>query len=59
MKVVVIILVVLFAALFVVIPIVEKYGRKYSQEELSKMSRYFLPVIGVMLVLQLLVYLFK
>ncbi len=59
MKVVFIILVVLFAALFVIVPLVEKYGKRHSPEELGKISRYAMALIALILVLQLILFMFK
>lgn len=45
---------VLFLALFVVIPLVEKHGKKHSPEELSKLSRWIMPLMGLILVASLI-----
>lgn len=59
MKVVFGILAILFLALIIIVPLVEKYGKSYSQEEVSKISRWVLPLIGLLLVVQLLAFIFK
>lgn len=45
---------VLFLALFIVIPLVEKHGKRHSPEELSKISRWVWPLMGVILLAQLI-----
>lgn len=49
---------VLFLALIVVIPLVERFGKKYSAEEVSKISRWVMPLMGLLLLIQGLRYLF-
>lgn len=49
-----IILGLLFLALFVVVPLVEKHGKRHTPEELNKITRWIWPLVGIMLVLQLL-----
>lgn len=44
-----IILAVLFLALFIIIPLVEKKGKRYSPEELQKLSRWIYPLMGLIL----------
>lgn len=51
------ILAVLFLALVVIIPLVERYGKSYSGEALSKLTRWIIPLILVLMVMQLLRYL--
>lgn len=51
------ILAVLFLALVVIIPLVERYGKSYSGEDLSKLTRWIIPLILVLMVMQLLRYL--
>lgn len=55
---VLIILGVLFLALIVLIPLVERFGKKYSSEEVSKISRWIIPLMGLLLLIQGLRYLF-
>lgn len=52
-----IVLGVLFLALFIVIPLVERYGKQYSPSDLSKLSRWIFPLLLVLMVLQALRYL--
>ncbi|GLR69526.1 hypothetical protein [Agaribacter marinus] len=49
-----IILGVLFVALFVLIPLIEKSNLRMSDEKTSKISRYILPLIAVVLIIQLI-----
>ena len=44
-----IILAVLFLALFIIIPLVEKKGKRHSPEELQKLSRWIYPLMGLIL----------
>ncbi|BDX06275.1 hypothetical protein [Planctobacterium marinum] len=44
----------LFLALFIVVPLVEKHGKRHTPEELNKITRWIWPLVGIMLVLQLL-----
>jgi len=50
---------VLFLALIILVPLIERFGPRMSNEEQSKLSRYILPLLAVGLVLQLLFYMFK
>ena len=38
---------VLFLALFVVVPLVEKHGKRHSPEELGKLSRWIMPLMAI------------
>jgi len=49
---------VLFLTLFILIPLIERFGRQYSPEELSKLSRWVLPLILVLMLLQAIRYFF-
>ena len=49
-----IILGVLFLALIIVIPLVEKYAPKGESRDYSKVTRWIIPLLMVLLVLQLL-----
>lgn len=51
---VIIILAVLFAALFIVIPLVERSKFRMSNEEVGKISRWIWPLVGILLVIQLI-----
>lgn len=50
---------ILFISLIVITPIVERFGPKTSEAQTSKISRWILPLIAFLMVLQLLAYLFK
>lgn len=49
---------VLFLALFIIIPLVERYGKRHSPEELGKLTRWIFPLIMVLMVLQAVRYFF-
>lgn len=49
-----IILAVLFATLFLVIPLIEKSKVRISDEETSKISRWIWPLIMILLITQLI-----
>ncbi|GAA6183109.1 MULTISPECIES: hypothetical protein [Alteromonadaceae] len=53
---VLIILGVLFISLLVVIPLLERSNFRLSSEQMSKMSRWILPLLVVMVVIQLIMY---
>ncbi|MCC2615305.1 hypothetical protein LJ739_03505 [Aestuariibacter halophilus] len=55
---VVIILAVLFAALFIVIPLIERSKLRISAEDSAKISRWILPLVAILLVVQLLRHVF-
>lgn len=46
------ILAVLFATLFVLVFLLERFGKTHSQEDLSKLQRIILPLIGLIFLLQ-------
>ena len=48
------ILLVLFIALVVVVPLVERFGKPHSNQEISKIARWVLPLMMLLLVLQAL-----
>ena len=48
------ILLVLFVALVVIVPLVERFGKSYSNQEISKIARWVLPLMMLLLVLQAL-----
>lgn len=52
------ILAVLFLALVIIIPLVERFGQRYSPEELGKITRWFFPLLLLLMVLQALRYFF-
>jgi H+/Cl- antiporter ClcA len=49
---------ILAIALLIIIPILEKHGRAYTQEETKKLSRWIMPLVALLLVIQILVYYF-
>jgi len=51
------IIVLLFAALAIIIPLLEKYGSEPSPEKLQRLSRWFVPLIALALILQGIKYL--
>lgn len=53
---VLIILGVLFVALLVVVPLLERSSFRLSPEQLSKMGRWILPLLIIMVALQLIMY---
>lgn len=48
------ILITLFVALIVIVPLVERFGPRMSDQSVSKLSRYILPLVALLLVIQLL-----
>jgi chromate transport protein ChrA len=50
MPVIVIILAILFATLIIGIPLIEKYSKEKSSEELQKITRYMTPLMIVLLI---------
>jgi hypothetical protein len=55
---VLIILGVLFLALFIIIPLVEKSGLRVSNETSSKLARIILPLVAIAIIIQIFVYFF-
>jgi len=53
-----IILGVLFLALIVIVPLIEKSGVKMSDEATSKVSRFIWPLIAIVLAVQMFTYFF-
>lgn len=47
-----IILGVLLIALVVIIPLVERFGKRYSQEEIHRLTRWFFPLLLLLMLLQ-------
>lgn len=56
---VLIILAVLFGALFIVIPLIERSKMRISDEDTAKWSKWIWPLMGILLVAQLLRMLFS
>jgi hypothetical protein len=50
MSVLIIILAILFASLFILIPLLEKYGKEKSPEELQKITRLLPPLMVVLFI---------
>ena len=50
MTVLVGIIVILFATLFLLVPILEKHGRERSPEELQKISRWMMPLMVIIII---------
>ncbi len=40
----------LFASLFIIIPLLEKYGKESSPEELQKITRWMTPIMTIMII---------
>lgn len=57
--VIIYIIAILFIALFVVVPLIEKFGPNMSEEETQKYRRFILPAFGILIVLQIIVYFVK
>lgn len=53
-----IILGVLFLALIIIVPLIERSKTRISQQDISKISRWILPLVMIALVLQLIRYMF-
>jgi hypothetical protein len=49
-----IILVVLFVALLVIIPLVEKYAPRGENRDLNKIARWIIPLMALLIVMQML-----
>ena len=50
MNVLIIILAILFATLFILVPLLEKYGKERTPEELHKISRLLAPLMIIALI---------
>ncbi len=48
----------LFLALFLIVPLVERFGKKHSKQELHKITRWIMPLLMLLLILQALRYFF-
>lgn len=53
------ILAILFVALFVLVKVLENSKMQISDESTSKLSRWFIPLVGVLLVVQLIMMAFR
>lgn len=49
---------IVFLSLIILVPLIERFGPRMSSESLGKLSRYFLPLIALLLVLQILNHIF-
>ena len=47
---------VLFLALLVVVPLLERFGKPQDEQKISSMSRWILPLFALLAVLQLILY---
>lgn len=52
------VLAVLFLLLFIIVTLLEKYGRRHSPEDMAKWSRWIIPLIALVMVLQAVRYFF-
>ena len=50
MGVLVMILAILFATLFVLLPLLKKYGKEKSPEELHNISRWITPLMAILII---------
>lgn len=48
---------ILFISLIIIVPLVERFGPKTSDTQTRKISRWILPLVAALLVLQLIVHL--
>lgn len=55
---VLILLGVLFLALIIIVPLVEKSGLRVSSETSSKLARIILPLVAIMIIIQIFMYMF-
>lgn len=53
---VLIILAVLFIALVVIVPLIERSNFRMSGEQMAKMGRWILPLLVIMVIIQLVMY---
>ncbi|MBD3655088.1 MULTISPECIES: hypothetical protein [Marinobacter] len=58
MQTLLIILAVLFAALFVLVPLLEKFSPKGKPQDYRRLSRFIFPLLALLIVLQLIAYYF-
>ena len=55
---VLIILGLLFLSLIIVVPLIERSKTRFSQEEVAKISRWIWPLVMILLIVQLIRYMF-
>ena len=48
----ILIIILLFAALLIIVPLLEKHGSEPSPEKLQRLSRWIVPLVALALVLQ-------
>lgn len=48
----------LFLALVIIVPLVERFGKRHTPEELGKITRWIFPLIMFLMVLQAIRYFF-
>lgn len=53
------ILAILFVSLYVLVKVLENSKMRISDESTSKLSRWFMPLVGVLLVVQLVMMVFR
>lgn len=56
MKALLIILAVLFVTLFIAIPLIERFSPNNSGEQTQRMSRWVMPLLLIMMVVQAILY---
>lgn len=49
---------VLFLALFILVPLMEKFGTAFNSQQLSKLSRIILPLVALLVAVQVIHYFF-
>lgn len=49
---------VLFLALIIFVPLIERFGPRMSEQDVGKISRFVLPLMAIVLILQLLRFIF-
>lgn len=49
----------LFVALIILVPLLEKFGPRVSSAEAGKITRYLYPLMALIIIVQLLLYMFK
>jgi len=49
---------VLLLALAIIVPLVERFGRRHTDQELSSISRWVIPLLAVLMVAQAIRYFF-
>lgn len=50
------ILAILFVALLIAVPLLERFGKPQDTEEVSSMSKWILPLAAILIVIQMIVY---